>query len=65
MIKNVCNSTEKTLRVIIGLAIIGLGWYYQSYWGFIGLVPIATVLLGWCPISAIFGVNTCHAKTYR
>ncbi len=63
MVKNVCSYTEKTLRVIIGLLIIGAGWYYQSYWGLIGLVPIATAVVGWCPLSYIFGVDSCKVRT--
>jgi len=62
MPKNVCGSTEKTVRVVIGLAIFGVGWYYQSLWGLIGLVPITTAVVGWCPLSYIFGTNTCEVR---
>lgn len=61
--KNVCNLTEKIVRVIAGLIILGAGWYYQSLWGLVGLIPLVTVAIGWCPLSYILGVNTCKIKT--
>lgn len=63
MTKNVCGSSEKTIRVIIGLLILGVGWFYDSYWGLIGLVPIVTAAVGWCPLSYIFGVKSCKIKS--
>ncbi len=61
MQKNV-GSAERVVRVIIGLAIIAAGVYYQSWWGAIGAVPIATGLLGWCPPYSLLGINTCGVK---
>ncbi len=52
-------STDKVLRIIIGLAIVGIGAYLNSWWGAIGLIPILTALINWCPMYAIFGVKTC------
>lgn len=63
MTKNICSSFDKVARVIIGLAILGAGWYYQSLWGFIGLIPLATVAAGWCPLYALFGIDTCSMKS--
>jgi len=31
------------------------------WWGLIGLVPIATAAIGWCPGWAVFGINTCKS----
>lgn len=61
MTKNV-GGIDKTLRIIIGLAVIAAGVYYESYWGAIGLVPLLTALIGWCPPYAIFGINSCSVK---
>ncbi len=61
MQKNV-GSADRTIRIIVGLAIIGAGVYYQSWWGAIGLVPLATALLGWCPPYSLLGINTCNTK---
>ena len=55
-------SVDKAIRVIAGLAIIGLGLYYKSWLGLIGIVPLTTSLMGWCPPYALLGINTCGAK---
>lgn len=50
--------TDRTIRIIVGLIIIAAGFYYQSWWGAIGLIPIITGLLRWCPPYNLFGINT-------
>jgi len=59
--KNV-GSIDRTIRIIAGIAIIGAGVYYQSWWGAIGAVPLLTGLMGWCPPYALFGWNTCSTR---
>ena len=49
---------ERVIRVIVGLGIIGAGVYYQSWWGAIGLVPVLTGILGWCPPYQLLGIST-------
>jgi hypothetical protein len=49
---------ERVIRVIVGLGIIGAGVYYQSWWGAIGLVPVFTGILGWCPPYQLLGIST-------
>lgn len=58
MKKNI-GSADRVVRIILGLVIIGLGIIYQSWWGAIGAVPLATALMGWCPAYAPFGISTC------
>ncbi|MEJ2385618.1 MAG: DUF2892 domain-containing protein [Xanthomonadales bacterium] len=59
MKQNVHN-IERIIRIIIGLAIVSLVFIGpQSPWGWLGLVPLATGLLGWCPPYALLGINTC------
>lgn len=53
-------STERMLRVIAGIIIIGVGVYYQSWWGVIGVVPLLTGLFRFCPLYSILGMNTCQ-----
>ena len=54
---------DRILRIVVGLVLIGLaatgtvGW-----WGWLGVVLLATGALGWCPPYAIFGFNTCSMK---
>ncbi len=59
MQKNVGN-TERGIRVVVGLVLVSLVFVGpQTPWGWIGLLPIATGLMGWCPPYALFGINTC------
>lgn len=55
-------SIDRILRVIAGLVLIALavsGTF--SPWGWIGVIPLITGLVGWCPVYSIFGINTCKA----
>ena len=53
---------DRTLRVIVGAALIGLTVYGTiGVWGWIGVVPLATGLMGWCPAYTLLGVKTCKA----
>lgn len=61
MKKNV-GSTDKIIRIILGLAIIIIGIITQSLWGLIGLIPIVTALIGWCPLYLPFGISTCKTE---
>lgn len=54
------HKVERALRVIAGLAILSL--YFigpRSPWALLGIVPLATGLLGSCPLYTLFGVSTC------
>ena len=53
---------DKAARIILGLVIISLGIYFQSWWGLIGIIPLTTSLIGWCPAYSIFGISTCTSK---
>lgn len=59
-----CNvgKADKIGRIIIGLVIIILGLYFKSWWGAIGLVPLLTALIGWCPIYVPLGIKTCKTE---
>ncbi len=59
-----CNvgNKDRTLRVIAGIAVIGVGLYFGSWWGAVGLVPLLTGALGWCPAYFLFGLSTCERK---
>lgn len=60
-----CNigNIERVLRAIVGLGIISLAFVGpQSSWGWLGLVPLATAVVGWCPPYALLGISTCGAK---
>lgn len=62
MTRNVGNA-ERVIRVIIGLAILSLAFVGpKSPWAFLGVIPILTGLLGWCPPYSLLGINTCSKK---
>lgn len=62
MKKNV-GGTDRVLRIVLGLVIIALGILYQSWWGLIGIVPLATAFINWCPLYTPFGISTIGKKT--
>jgi len=59
MKQNVGN-IERGIRIVVGLVLISLVFVGpQSPWGWIGVLPLTTGLLGWCPPYSLFGINTC------
>lgn len=51
---------ERVVRIAAGLAILSLVFVGpQTPWGWLGLVPFATGVMGWCPPYALFGISTC------
>lgn len=53
-------STDRALRIIVGLVLIGLAASGTiGLWGWIGIVPLATGIFKFCPAYAIFGLSTC------
>jgi hypothetical protein len=51
---------DRVLRISVGLALISLVFIGpQTPWGWVGIVPLATGLLGWCPAYLPFGLKTC------
>ena len=64
MQKNV-GSLDKGMRVVIAAVLLSL-WFVleppMKYLGLVGFVPLLTVLLGWCPLYTLLGVNTCRTK---
>lgn len=53
---------DRMVRFIIGAAALVAGYYYQSWWGLLGLLPILTAVFRFCPAYAPFGINTCATK---
>lgn len=57
MNKNMGN-IDRILRAAVGLGIIGWGFYTQNWLGAIGLLPLFTAAIGWCPAYAPFKIST-------
>ena len=56
-------SIDRVVRIVVGLVLISLVFIGpQSPWGWIGVVPLATGLIGWCPAYTLFGIDTCKMK---
>ena len=56
-------SWDRVLRVVVGLVLIGLAATGTvGLWGWIGVVPVATGLFGFCPAYSLLGIKTCPMK---
>jgi hypothetical protein len=54
---------DRVLRIVLGLVLIGLTLTGNiGVWGWLGVVPLATGAIGWCPPYALLGINTCAMK---
>jgi len=54
---------ERVLRTLLGLGVLSLAFVGpKSPWGYLGIVPLATGLLGSCPLYTLFGWSTCPMK---
>jgi Inner membrane protein YgaP-like, transmembrane domain len=55
---------DRVLRIVLGLALLSLIFVGPKTWlGLIGLVPLATGLVGFCPLYRVVGVRTCAAHS--
>ncbi|MDH5388489.1 MAG: DUF2892 domain-containing protein [Gammaproteobacteria bacterium] len=50
---------DRIARAVAGSCIIAAGVYFQSLWGIIGIVPLFTAAIGWCPAYVPFGLSSC------
>ena len=51
---------DQALRVIVGVALIALVFVGpKTLWGWLGLIPLLTGFLGFCPAYKLIGLNTC------
>ena len=57
--KSNVGSIDKIIRILAGVALIAWALMGGPVWAWIGVVPLATGLLGWCPAYTLFGMNTC------
>lgn len=65
MQRNVGN-VERGIRAVVGLGIISLVFIGpQTAWGWLGLFPLATAVVGWCPPYALLGINTCRTDARK
>lgn len=63
MLKRNEGTIDRVLRVVLGLVLLSLVFVGpQTAWGWVGIIPLATGLIGSCPIYSILGLSTCPVK---
>lgn len=64
MTTNECG-VDRALRVLIGVALLSLVFVGpHTMWGLLGLVPLATGLVGFCPLYRLVGIDTCRVSQH-
>jgi Protein of unknown function (DUF2892) len=59
-------TVDRAVRIVLGLALLSVFFFGpRSLLGLIGLVPLVTGVMGYCPLYALFGLRTCPAPTVR
>ena len=56
---------ERIIRVVIGIAIIAWGIVAKNWWGALGIVPLATGIIGWCGLYQIFNIKCCPSSKMK
>ncbi len=62
MKKNV-GGIDRTMRIILGIGVIGAGVYFQSWFGLIGVPLLLTGLCRFCGLYPLLGISTCPLET--
>ena len=58
-------TVDRVVRVVVGLVIIGVGICFRSWWGLIGLLPLLTAVVRFCPVYVPFGISTCKTEAQK
>lgn len=53
---------DRGIRTVVGIGLIAWGVATQNWWGAIGIIPLFTAAIGWCPAYLPFGLSTCKTK---
>jgi len=54
---------DRILRIVLGLVLIGLTLNGSiGVWGWLGLIPLATAAIGFCPLYTVIGISSCPMK---
>lgn len=60
-------ATDKLIRIVVGIVLILVGVFSSGWsskiWIIIGLIPLITGLIGYCPLYTVLGISTCKTKT--
>lgn len=55
-------SLDKNIRLVLGIVILIIGYMNDSWWGLIGLIPILTSTVSFCPLYAPFKISSIKSK---
>jgi hypothetical protein len=58
---------DKVLRIVVGALLLSLVFLLESplaWWGVVGLVPLLTGLMGYCPLYSLFGFSSCPLQRH-
>jgi len=55
-------TVDRALRITLGVALLFFALTGRGAWGWLGLIPIATGLLGSCPAYSLLGISTCATR---
>lgn len=56
-------AVDRVLRVLVGAGVLSLAFVGpQTPWAYLGLIPLLTGIVGFCPLYAVLGINSCPAK---
>lgn len=53
---------DRAARIALGLALLTVALLGRGAWGFLGVVPLLTGIVGSCPIYTLLGASTCKVK---
>ena len=54
---------DRVIRIALGIALIAMVFIGPTTpWGWVGLVPLVTAFVGWCPAYRLFGLSTCPVR---
>jgi hypothetical protein len=62
VMKRNVGKTDMIIRIIIGIVMATLGFVYQSWWGMLAIIPMATAFIRFCGLYAILGIKTCSIE---
>ncbi len=57
---------DRVVRIILGIGLLSIVFVGpQTPLGWIGLIPLGTALMGWCPLYKVFGIRTCGSCGHK
>ncbi len=55
-------TVDRAVRAVAGIALIGWAVAGGPVWAWIGILPLATAVVGWCPAYSVLGIRSCPSK---